>query len=240
MSLPAIVAQSGGFVRDRAGESSCVADNGFCPSWIVDNIDRYWDPLLEHVVLVVVSVSLGFTIALALGLVAHRQRWLVTPLTGLTSAIYTIPSPAMFLLLLPLSGRGNLTAVIALTAYTQVIIFRNVVNGLAGVPADIVDAATGTGMTAGQRLFRVEVPLALPEILAGLRIAAATTVGLAALAFLAGAGGLGSQLSTASLIIFKSNVVVAGGLVTLLAALLDLLVLGLQRRLTPWERAVAA
>jgi osmoprotectant transport system permease protein len=95
-------------------------------------------------------------------------------------------------------------------------------------------------MTAGQRLFRVEVPLALPEILAGLRIAAATTVGLAALAFLAGAGGLGSQLSTASLIIFKSNVVVAGGLVTLLAALLDLLVLGLQRRLTPWERAVAA
>jgi len=240
VSLPAIVAQSGGFVRDRAGESSCVADNGFCPSWIVDNIDRYWDPLLEHVVLVVVSVSLGFTIALALGLVAHRQRWLVTPLTGLTSAIYTIPSPAMFLLLLPLSGRGNLTAVIALTAYTQVIIFRNVVNGLAGVPADIVDAATGTGMTAGQRLFRVEVPLALPEILAGLRIAAATTVGLAALAFLAGAGGLGSQLSTASLIIFKSNVVVAGGLVTLLAALLDLLVLGLQRRLTPWERAVAA
>jgi osmoprotectant transport system permease protein len=240
VSLPVVVAQGGGFVRDRSGESSCVADNGFCPSWIVDNIDRYWDPLLEHVVLVVVSVGLGFTIALALGLVAHRQRWLVTPLTGLTSAIYTVPSPAMFLLLLPLSGRGDLTAIIALTAYTQVIIFRNVVNGLAGVPADIVDAATGTGMTAGQRLFRVEVPLALPEILAGLRIAAATTVGLAALAFLAGAGGLGSQLSTASLIIFKSNVVVAGGLVTLLAALLDLLVLGLQRRLTPWERAVAA
>jgi osmoprotectant transport system permease protein len=240
VSLPVVVAQSGGFVRDRSGDSSCVADNGFCPSWIVDNIDRYWDPLLEHVVLVVVSVGLGFTIALALGLIAHRQRWLVTPLTGLTSAIYTVPSPAMFLLLLPVSGRGDLTAIIALTAYTQVIIFRNVVNGLAGVPADIVDAATGTGMTAGQRLFRVEVPLALPEILAGLRIAAATTVGLAALAFLAGAGGLGSQLSTASLIIFKSNVVVAGGLVTLLAALLDLLVLGLQRRLTPWERAVAA
>jgi osmoprotectant transport system permease protein len=240
VSLAAIVAQSGGFVRDRRGESNCVADNGFCPGWIVDNIDRYWNPLLEHVVLVVVSVGLGFTIALALGLVAHRQRWLVTPLTGLTSAIYTIPSPAMFLLLLPLSGRGDLTAIIALTAYTQVIIFRNVVNGLAGVPADIVDAATGTGMTAGQRLFRVEVPLALPEILAGLRIAAATTVGLAALAFLAGAGGLGGQLSTSSLITFKSNVVVAGGLVTLLAALLDLLVLGLQRRLTPWERAVAA
>ncbi len=240
MSLTVVLAQSGGFVRDRSGESNCVADNGFCPSWIVDNLDRYWDPLLEHVVLVVVSVGLGFTIALALGLIAHRQRWLVTPLTGVTSAIYTIPSPAMFLLLLPVTGRGNLTAIIALTAYTQVIIFRNVVNGLQGVPADIVDAATGTGMTATQRLFGVEVPLALPEILAGLRIAAATTVGLAALAFFAGAGGLGTQLSTASLITFKSNVVVAGGLVTLLAAALDLLVLGVQRRLTPWERAVAA
>jgi osmoprotectant transport system permease protein len=240
MSLALVIAQSGGFVRDRAGESSCVAENGFCPSWIVDNLDRYWTPLLEHIVLVVVSVGLGFAIALALGLLAHRRRWLVTPLTGLTSAIYTIPSPAMFLLLLPVTGRGNLTAIVALTAYTQVIIFRNVVNGLAGVPADIVDAATGTGMTPNQRLFGVEVPLALPEILAGLRIAAATTVGLAALAFLAGAGGLGGQLSTASLIIFKSNVVVAGGLVTLLAAVLDLLVLALQRRLTPWQRAVAA
>jgi osmoprotectant transport system permease protein len=239
MSAALVIAQ-GGFVRDRRGESSCVADNGFCPDWIVDNLDRYWSPLLEHVVLVVVSVGLGFAIALGLGLLAHRRRWLVTPLTGITSAIYTIPSPAMFLLLLPVTGRGNATAIVALTAYTQVIIFRNVVNGLQSVPADIVDAAAGTGMTANQRLFRVEVPLALPEILAGLRIAAATTVGLAALAFLAGAGGLGGQLSTASLINFKSNVVVAGGLVTLLAAVLDLLVLGVQRRLTPWQRAVAA
>jgi len=219
MSAAPVIAE-GGFVRDRSGDASCVADNGFCPNWIVDNLDRYWDPLLEHVVLVVVSVGLGFAIAVALGLVAHRQRWLVTPLTGVTSAIYTIPSPAMFLLLLPVSGRGDLTAIIALTAYTQVIIFRNVVNGLQGVPADVVDAAAGTGMTANQRLFRIEVPLALPEILAGLR--------------------MGNQLSTASLITFKSNVVVAGVLVTLLAAVLDLLVLLLQRRLTPWERAVAA
>ena len=108
-----LIAQ-GGFVRDRRGESSCVADNGFCPDWIVDNLDRYWTPLLEHVVLVLVSVGLGFAIALALGLLAHRRRWLVTPLTGITSAIYTIPSPAMFLLLLPVTGRGNATAIIAL------------------------------------------------------------------------------------------------------------------------------
>ena len=239
MSWAAVIAQ-GGFVRDRTGESSCVADNGLCWDWIVDNLDRYQTPFLEHVYLVVVSVSIGFAIAFALGLLAHRQRWLVTPLTGLTSAIYTVPSAAMFLLLLPITGRGNVTALVALTAYTQVIIFRNVVNGLAGVPAEIVDAAAGTGMTARQVLFRVEVPLALPEILAGVRIAAATTVGLAALAFLAGGGGLGNQLSTASLLVFKSNVVVAGGLVTLLAAVLDLLALGVQRQLTPWRRAVSS
>ncbi|MGI8902443.1 MAG: ABC transporter permease [Solirubrobacteraceae bacterium] len=240
MSTAAIIAQSGGFVRHRSGSDSCVADNGFCPNWIWDNLDRYWTPLLEHIYLVVVSVTMGFAIAFVLGLLAHRQRWLVAPLGGLTSALYTIPSAAMFLLLLPVTGRGNTTAIIALTAYTQVIIFRNVVNGLANVPSEIVDAATGTGMTGRQRLFAVEVPLALPEILAGVRIAAATTVGLAALAFLAGAGGLGNQLSTSSLIIFKSNVIVAGGLVTLLAAALDLLALGVQRWLTPWRRAVAS
>jgi len=234
------VLAQGGFVQDRRGQSSCVSDNGFCPDWIAGNLDRYWTPLVEHIVLVAVSVGLGFAIAFTLGLLAHRNRWLVTPLTGITSAIYTVPSAAMFLLLLPVTGRGNLTAIVALTAYTQVIIFRNVVNGLHGVPADIVDAAAGTGMTPNQRLVSVEIPLALPEILAGLRIAAATTVGLAALAFLAGAGGLGSKLSTATEVQFKSNVVVAGALVTLLAAVLDLLVLGLQRWLTPWQRAVAA
>ena len=237
MIVETLVAQ-GGFIRDRRGQSSCVSDDGFCPDWIWHNLDRYTQPLWEHIVLVLISVTLGFVIAFALGLLAHRRRWLVTPLTGLTSALYTIPSPAMFLLLLPLTGRGNLTAIVALTAYTLVIIFRNVVNGLQSVPADVVDAAAGTGMTANQRLYRVEVPLSLPEILAGLRIAAATTVGLAALAFLAGAGGLGGKLSTASEIHFKSNVVVAGVLVTLLAAVLDLAVLGLQRWLTPWERAV--
>jgi osmoprotectant transport system permease protein len=155
-----------------------------------------------------------------------------------TSAIYTIPSPSLFLLLLPLTGRGDLTAIIALTAYTQVIIFRNVVNGLAAVPADAVDAATGMGMTPTERLFRIEVPLAVPEILAGLRIAVASTVGLTALAFLAGAGGLGQQI--AAQITFKSNVVVGGALVTLMAAVLDGLVLGVQRVLTPWQRAAAS
>lgn len=238
--LAPIIAQTGGFVRDRSGSASCVADNGFCPSWIVDNFDRYTGPLLEHLLLVVVSVSIGFVIAFALGLLAHRRRWLIGPLTGVTGALYTIPSIAMFFLLQPLLGRGNTPAIVALAIYTQVIIFRNVITGLAGVPKEMVDAAAGMGMTPNQRLFKVEVPLALPEILAGVRIASATTVGLAAYAALAGAGGLGQKLIVSSLIVFKSNVVVAGGLVTLLAAALDLVILGVQRALTPWRRAVAA
>ena len=131
-----------------------------------------------------------------MGLIAHRQSWLITPLTGLTSAIYTIPSISSFLLLLPITGRGNDTAIVALTAYTLVIIFRNVITGLAGVPQDAVDAARGMGLTSRQLLFRVELPLALPEIIAGLRIAAATTVGLAAFAYLAGAGGLGANIDS--------------------------------------------
>jgi osmoprotectant transport system permease protein len=233
-----VVLAQDSFIQDRTGRSNCVADDGFCPQWIVDNLDRYVSPFWEHLYLTAVSVALGFAIAVALGLLAHRRRWLAGPITWTTSAIYTIPSPSMFLLLLPITGRGTTTAIVALTAYTQVIIFRNVVNGLASVPADAVDAATGMGMTPTQRLFRVEVPLALPEILAGLRIAAASTVGLASLAFLAGAGGLGKVIEDQ--ITFKSNVVVAGTLVTLMAAALDLVVLGVQRAVTPWQRAASS
>jgi len=228
----------GFFTRRDPGDLSCVAENGFCPGWIVENFDRYIDPFFEHIYLVVVSVVIGFAIAFCLGLLAHRVRWLTGPLIGMTAAFYTIPSIALFLLLLPLTGRGNTTAIIALVAYTQLIIFRNMVNGLRNVSADAVDAAAGMGLTPMQTLLRVEVPMALPEILAGLRIAASTTVGLATLAFFAGAGGLGAQIDAQ--ITFKSNVVVAGGLAVLLAAALDLLVLGLQRALMPWRRAAPA
>lgn len=233
MSVMPVIAQ-GGFVRDRTGQSNCVSEDGFCPQWIWDNFDRYLTPTWEHLYLTLISVAIGFAIAVSLGLLAHRRRWLVGPITWVTSVLYTIPSPAAFLLLLPLTGRGNVTAIVALTAYTQVIIFRNVVNGLQGVSADIVDAAAGTGMTANQRLFKVEVPLALPEILAGLRIAAATTVGLAAFAYLAGAGGLGRSIDQD--IEFQGNVLVCGVLLTLLAAALDIAVLTFQRLMTPWRR----
>jgi osmoprotectant transport system permease protein len=152
--------------------------------------------------------------------------------------MYTIPSLSLFFILQPITGRGDTTALIALVSYTLLIIFRNVLTGLENVPPDARDAARGLGLTDRQVLWRIEVPLALPEIFAGLRVATTTTVGLATLAFFAGAGGLGGAIF--SDLNFKSNVVVAGGLCVLLAIVLDLLLLGVQRALTPWRRAVPA
>ena len=229
-------------IRERTGQG-CVAENGFCPDWIAENIDKYWAPLIEHIFLTVVSVGIGFGIAFTLALLAHRRRWLTGPIVGVTGALYTVPSVAAFFLLLPITGRGNLTAIVALVAYTLLILFRNITTGLRNVPAEAVDAARGMGLTPNQILRRVELPLATPEILAGLRIAVTTTIGLATLAFFAGGGGLGEQIYSERAgtggIFFKSNVVVAGSMAILLAAISDLAILTLQRLALPWRRTLA-
>jgi osmoprotectant transport system permease protein len=222
-------------IQKPGGASECVAANGFCPEWIADNIGRYWTPLLEHVFLTVVPVAIGFAISLGLATLAHRRRWLTGPITTVTGIFFAVPSVAAFFLLQPITGLGYTTAIVALVSYTLLIIFRNITTGLRNVPPETRDAALGQGLTERQILFRVELPMAVPEIMAGLRIASSTTVGLAALAVFAGAGGLGSEILTDRY--FKSNVVVAGGLAVLLAAVLDLLILGVQRAVTPWQRA---
>ena len=223
-------------IRERT--DTCEANNGFCPDWIIDNYDRYVDPFLQHVVLTLATLVIGFAISFTLALIAYRRRWLINPVTQVTGILYTIPSIAAFFLLLPLTGRGTDTALIALVAYVLLIIFRNVLTGLDNVPEETKDAGRGMGLTDRQLLWRVEIPLALPEIMAGLRIAATTTVGLATLVFFAGAGGLGEQIFAD--LTFKSNVVVAGGLAVMLAVVLDGLILLVQRAITPWTRAVAA
>ena len=222
-------------VQIRERTNTCISDNGFCPSWIKDHIGDYVDPTVRHVELVLASVACGFAIAFALALLAHRRRWLVGPITGVTGILYTIPSLALYALLLPITGFGFVTALIALTSYSLLIIFRNIIAGLNNVPEESRDAARGMGLTDRQVLWRVEVPLAVPEIVAGLRIATTTTVGLAALAFIAGAGGLGQQILTD--INFKSNIVVAGALCVVLAVVLDVLLLLGERLVTPWRRA---
>jgi osmoprotectant transport system permease protein len=163
-------------IRERSGES-CIARNDFCPEWIVDNFDRYTDPLLEHLFLTVAAVGFGFAIGFALALLARRERWLIGPIVGITGVLYTLPSLAVFFLLLPITGRGTTTALVALTAYTLQIIFRNIITGLDNVPAEARDAGLGMGLTDRQLLWRVELPLAVPDIVAGLRIATTTTVG---------------------------------------------------------------
>jgi osmoprotectant transport system permease protein len=225
-------------IRDRSAGNDCVADNGICPDWMADNLDRYLTPLWQHVFLTLVSVAIGFAIAFGLALLAHRRRWLAPPITHITGVLYTLPSVALFFLLLPLTGRGNTTAIIALVAYTLLILFRNIMGGFENVPVETRDAGRGMGLTPRQLLWRVELPLALPEIMAGLRIAVTTTVGLGSLAFLAGAGGLGEALFAD--INFRSNVLIAGGLAVALAVVLDLVVLIAQKLMTPWTRAVSA
>lgn len=223
-------------LHDRSGANDCVANNGICPGWIADNFDRYTSPFVQHLYLTVVSVAIGFVIAFGLALLAHRRRWLAPPITQITGVLYTLPSVAVFFLLLPITGRGDTTAIIALVAYSLLILFRNIMEGFANVPAETRDAGRGMGLTPRQLLWRVELPLALPEIMAGLRIAVTTTVGLGSLAFLAGAGGLGEALFAD--INFRSNVLAAGGLAVALAVVLDLVVLIVQKLMTPWTRAV--
>jgi len=233
---PDILAQVEIHRRD-SGSLTCVQDNGICPSWIAHHLDDYLSPLWRHVELVVASVAIGFVIAFALALIAHRRRWLTGPIIGVTGILYTIPSLALFAILIPLTGFGFNTALIPLTTYTLLILFRNIVAGLNNVPEEARDAARGMGFTDRQLLWKVELPLALPEIFAGLRVATTTNVGLAALAFYAGAGGLGQQILTD--IAFKSNVLTAGLLCVLLAFVLDLALLGAQRLMLPWQRARA-
>lgn len=234
-------------IRDRGagaggggggGESSCIANDGFCPGWIRDNLDRYEVPFREHVVLVLTAVAIGFAISFTLALIAHRRRWLVAPVIATTSIMYTLPSVSLFFILQPITGLGFWTAEIALVSYTLLIIFRNVVAGLDNVPDEARDAARGMGLTDAGVLWRVELPLAIPEIMAGLRVATVTTVGLAALAFFAGAGGLGGPIKEQ--LQFQSNVAVAGGLCVLLAIVLDVALLLVGRAMTPWTRKASA
>lgn len=227
-------------VRDRTGEgATCVANNGvFCVDWLADNIGDFATPTFEHVVLVAVSVSIGFLIAFSLALLSHRRRWLVPPLTGITGVLYTIPSLAAFFILIPFTGRGADTAIIALTAYTLQIIYRNIVAGLNNVPPDVVAAARGMGLSDRQLLWRVELPLALPEIIAGVRVASVTTVGLATLAVFAGGGGLGGEIL--SDITFRTQVTTAALIAVVIAISFDLLLLAIQRFASPWKRAQRA
>ena len=224
------------FFTDRP-DGSCIQDNNlFCPGWVAENYDRYVDPTLQHLVLVGAAVAAGFLIAFGLAILAHRHRFLQTPFLAGTGILYTIPSISFFFLLLPITGRGATTAIIALTAFNLQIIFRNMTTGLRNVPPDVTEAATGLGMTSSQVLWRVELPLAMPEIIAGLRIATVSTVALATLAVFANGGGLGTEIITGSNITFKTGIIVAGSIAVVMAIVFDGMLLLAGKLLAPWKR----
>jgi osmoprotectant transport system permease protein len=244
MSSPLVIAAGevgGDFFRERDVGDLCQAQPGhiFCFDWARENIDRFGTPTVQHLQIVIPAILIGFVIAFALALIAHRSRWLQAPLLAVTGVLYTIPSIAFFFLLLPLTGLGRDTAIIVLAAYTLQIIFRNTVLGLNNVPASVKDAARGMGFTQRQILWRVELPLAIPEIVAGLRVAVVSTIAIATLAVLISAGGLGTQMYASNLN-FPTSIIIAGAIVILMALAFDSILLLAQRLTTPWRRVTQA
>lgn len=230
------------FFHERTSQTlPCQAQSShlFCFDWARENIGSFATPTLQHFELVLYSVLAGFVVAIALALVAHRRRWLQAPLLAVTGVIYTVPSIAFFFLLLPITGLGRDTVIVALSAYTLQIIYRNAIAGLANVPAATKEAARGMGLTERQILWRVELPLATPEIVAGVRVATVSTVAIATFAVFVNAGGLGVKIYGSGNLTFPTSIIIAGGIAMLMALAFHLALVGIERYATPWRRVVA-
>lgn len=205
-------------------------------SWVNDHTTEISTRLREHIVLALLALFYGLVIALPLAILASRKRRLLPPILSVTGVLYTIPSLAAFAFLLPFTGLSRETALIPLTAYSLLILVRNVVTGLDGVPAEVVEAARGMGYSAPRQLVQIELPLAVPAIIAGIRIAAVTLIGLVPVAALIGQGGLGAMMLDGFQRDFRTPITVAGVLVIALAVVTDAALVLVQRLATPWAR----
>ncbi|MGH8946874.1 MAG: ABC transporter permease [Acidimicrobiia bacterium] len=216
-------------------------------SWVARNLDQIWERTVEHLALTGVALFFGLLLSIVLSVVALVKPRSYEPIAAVSGLLYTIPSLAMFALVVPFIGIGTstqsfFTAEVALVTYTLLILVRNIVTGLRGVPGEIREAALGMGYTSGQVFRRIEIPLALPVIVAGVRIATVTVVGLVTVSSLLGLGGLGFFILNGirKSIIFPTEIMVGITLSVALAALLDLGLLWLGRRLAPWSAREAA
>ena len=208
--------------------------------WIVDHLDEVGERFLEHVVLTVVAVVIGLVIAVPLGVLAHRRPRSYGPIAGTSGLLYTIPSLALFAFLVPYTGLTALTAEIGLVSYTLLILIRNIVAGLQGVDVDVKEAALGMGLSTRQMLWKVEVPLALPTIVAGIRLATVSTIALVTVTALIGKGGFGYFIIQRGLRNqFLTSTMLGAVLSVGLALAADGLLLWAQKRATPWARARA-
>ncbi|HEY9557171.1 MAG TPA: ABC transporter permease [Acidimicrobiales bacterium] len=205
--------------------------------WIGRNTDLISSSLREHVVLTALAVGIGLLIALPLGVAASRWRRLYPPALAVTGVLFTVPSLAAFAFLIPYTGLSRTTALIPLTSYTLLILLRNVVAGLDSVPPEIKDAADGMGFSPLGRLLRIELPLALPVIIAGVRIATVTIIGLAAVAGLLAIPSLGNLIYIGQNRPIRTAVTVGIGLSIVLAVVADVVLSLIERALTPWARS---
>jgi osmoprotectant transport system permease protein len=205
-------------------------------SWVLNNTELILDKLLQHIQLTGLALILGFLIAFPLALAAIRWPRLYGPSLGLTGVLFTVPSLALFILLIPFTGLSIATSLVGLTIYTLLILFRNIVAGLDGVPREVSEAAKAMGYSRVHRLFTIELPVALPVIMAGIRIAAVTTVGLVTVTALIGQGGLGQLFITGFTLHFMTPLAVGFVLSIALAVVIDLFLVGLLWVLTPWRR----
>ena len=216
----------------------------FSWEWVVRHLDDIWDRTVEHLVLTAIAVAVGMAISLVLSIIAVRFRWTFGPITWITGVLYTIPSLALFAFLVPITGLSTLTAEIGLVSYTLLILIRNTVAGIDAVPAATIESALGMGYTRRGLFFAVELPLAIPVIIAGIRIAAVTTIGLVTVTALIGQGGLGffilRGLSLFSSPIGTTQIIVGTVVSVMLAVAVDLALVGVQHITTPWARRRAA
>ena len=229
-------------VADRLGAAagpSCYSrqvNDWWCTDYLVDRQSELVSATGQHLAITAAAVALGLALALPLALLARRYARLESTVLGVSTALYTIPSLALFPLLLPFTGLTATTVVIGLALYTLTILVRNMLEGLRAVPDDVRESATGLGYSPVRLLFRIELPLALPVLMAGLRIATVSTVALTTVGSIVSYGGLGNLLASGVNEDFKAQILAASVLCVLLALALDALLLGVQRLLTPWTR----
>ncbi|MFG2290606.1 ABC transporter permease [Streptomyces sp. NPDC048595] len=222
-----------------AGPSCLVTNDWICGEYLRTRSQELTDATVQHIGITAVSVAIGLLIAFPLALLARHRRGAAGPVLGLTTVLYTVPSLAMFALLTPVFGVSAAVVVTGLVLYSLTILVRNILAGLQAVPTEVREAARGMGYGPARLLFEVELPLALPAVVAGLRIATVSTVAMTTVGSVVGYGGLGNLIASGMEGFFKAEVLTASVLCVLLALAADVLLMGLQRLLTPWTRAQA-
>lgn len=226
-----------------ADDPSCysrLTNEWFCRQYLQDYRSEIVDATVEHIQITIAAVVLAVLIAFPLALVARRLPRLESSILGVSTALYTVPSLALFPLLVPFTGLTATTVVIGLALYALTILVRSMLEGLRSVPEEVRESATGLGYGATRRLLRVELPLALPVMMGGLRVATVSTVALTTVGTIVSFGGLGNMISDGVLTNFRAELMTASILCVVLAVVLDLLIVGSQWLLTPWTHGKAA